>query len=272
MPLPRSVEPPRPSVRRPVEGPYRALSLDLWFTSFYHLAEDEERWEAARRRVVRRFLSRRDRGPIPENEVADALRAERSPLPGGSSSPVTTDPAIVLEAVARRLGAEVGGPPGAAAEAFSAAGLAENPPRANPEAVALTRGLERLGVPTLLLTNSARRASTWRAFLDREDAPRFRHVVSSCDLGVAKPDPGIFREVAHRLELPPSRILHVGDRWELDVAGALDAGFGAALYRGLWGRYPHGLPPSPPAPSSPPAGVRVLDRLDELLDGTLWGR
>jgi HAD superfamily hydrolase (TIGR01549 family) len=256
----------------PGEGPYRALSLDLWFTSFYHLAEDEVRWEEARARVVQEFLLRKDRKPIGAAEAADAVRAVRSRLPTSGYLPVTTDPGAVLEAVARRLGAEVGGPPGVAAEAFSAAGISEYPPRANPEVVALLRRLERLGVPTLLLTNSARRASTWSAYLDRAGGPRFDHVVSSCDLGVAKPDVRIFREAARRLDIPPPKILHVGDRWDLDVVGALGAGFGAALYRGLWSRYPDGMYPSPPEPSTPHPGVRLLDSLDALRDDALWER
>ncbi len=48
--------------------------------------------------------------------------------------------------------------------------------------------------------------------------------VCSCEVGVAKPDPAIFAELARRLGLPPSEILVVGDARAADVAGATAAG------------------------------------------------
>jgi FMN phosphatase YigB (HAD superfamily) len=45
-------------------------------------------------------------------------------------------------------------------------------------------------------------------------------VVISEDLGIRKPRPEIFEEVARVLDLAPNEILHVGDSLEADVAGA----------------------------------------------------
>jgi putative hydrolase of the HAD superfamily len=47
---------------------------------------------------------------------------------------------------------------------------------------------------------------------------------SSDSIGFAKPDPRAFLHVCDVLELPPTRVLHVGDRHDLDVVAARDAG------------------------------------------------
>jgi putative hydrolase of the HAD superfamily len=94
-------------------------------------------------------------------------------------------------------------------------------------------------------------------------------VITSCEVGRAKPDPGIFLEAARRLDVAPSEVLHVGDRWELDVEGARRAGLGAALYRGLWPYYPSGMyPETDPALLEDP-DVGTIDRLDGVLSADL---
>jgi len=54
-------------------------------------------------------------------------------------------------------------------------------------------------------------------------------VVISAELGVAKPDPAIFRAALDRLGVGPDGALHVGDSLEDDVAGARAAGLEAVL-------------------------------------------
>jgi len=251
-------------------GPYRALSLDLWFTLVYHTREDAAGWDRARIRVLQEFLERSAGPVLTASDIEAGLGEVTSRLEAYGRSPVTTDPAVVLQEVANRLGARVRGPAGVAANAYSAAGLEECPPRPNPEAFELVRVLGRRGVPVVLVTNSSRRSVTWSDFLRTRDALSFRYVVSSSDLGVAKPDPAIFREAARRVAVPPHQLLHVGDRWELDVAGARAAGLGAALYRGLWDRYPRDVYPDLPEPPAELPGTWVLDRLDPLLEPALW--
>lgn len=61
----------------------------------------------------------------------------------------------------------------------------------------------------------------------------FSASLSARELGVGKPSAAIFRAACARLDLAPEHVLHVGDDPELDVAGARDAGLGAAwLNRG----------------------------------------
>lgn len=60
----------------------------------------------------------------------------------------------------------------------------------------------------------------WRRWLD--------HLFVSADLGVEKPAPAIFAHAAAALGCAPFEILHVGDSWHHDIAGALAAGWHAA--------------------------------------------
>lgn len=46
----------------------------------------------------------------------------------------------------------------------------------------------------------------------------------SDEMGIRKPNPAIYREMASRLGVDISRLLHVGDRQDVDVEGAIAAG------------------------------------------------
>jgi putative hydrolase of the HAD superfamily len=76
-------------------------------------------------------------------------------------------------------------------------------------------------------------------------------VVISAELGVAKPDPAIFRAALDRLGAPADGAVHVGDSLEHDVAGARAAGLDAVLVAR------NGAPA--------PEGVRVVRSLAELV-------
>ena len=58
-------------------------------------------------------------------------------------------------------------------------------------------------------------------------ARSFETVVVSCEVSASKPAPAIFQKAAEQLHAPPDTILHVGDSFEMDVAGARAAGFQA---------------------------------------------
>ena len=49
-------------------------------------------------------------------------------------------------------------------------------------------------------------------------------------LGVKKPEPAFFERVLEGLGLEPSRVVMVGDSWEVDVQGAFRAGLRAVWY------------------------------------------
>ncbi|MEX3977839.1 HAD family hydrolase [Paraburkholderia sp. EG287A] len=61
----------------------------------------------------------------------------------------------------------------------------------------------------------------------------FRATLSAAAVGVAKPDAAIFHLAARAAGTAPAEMLHVGDDYQLDVEGALNAGLQAAwLVRG----------------------------------------
>ena len=86
--------------------------------------------------------------------------------------------------------------------------------------------LHRSGISLAVLTNGvadqqhAKVASTGRADL-------LGPVFTAEELGVAKPDPEAYLMVCRHLGLPPSSVVHVGDRYDLDVEGARAAGLQA---------------------------------------------
>ena len=80
---------------------------------------------------------------------------------------------------------------------------------------------------------------------------RFRVVVVSEDIGIAKPQAGIFQAACRAVGVSPSVCVHVGDRLDADALGARDAGLtGVWLDRGGTG--------------DGSAGVATIQRLSEL--------
>ncbi|MFN3683187.1 MAG: HAD family hydrolase [Fimbriimonadaceae bacterium] len=76
--------------------------------------------------------------------------------------------------------------------------------------------------------------SNWDYSLERTLERRglrgyFDCVLASLEIGVEKPDEGIFRAAESRLGLPPEEILHVGDHPVDDYEGAVRAGWHALL-------------------------------------------
>jgi putative hydrolase of the HAD superfamily len=89
--------------------------------------------------------------------------------------------------------------------------------------------LERLkGRPLGIISNGG--ASQQRDKLGRTRiASYFSLVIISGEVGVAKPDPGIFRIAAEKAGADPKTCVYVGDRRETDAVAATRAGF-----RGIW--------------------------------------
>ena len=93
--------------------------------------------------------------------------------------------------------------------------------------------------------------------------PHLRAVVVSQRVGTIKPHPAIFEAARAALgDPPPEAILHVGDDWAADVAGAKAAGWRAAYLRDR----PHDSPlPGSERDDSVVADLE-LDRLGDLED------
>jgi putative hydrolase of the HAD superfamily len=75
--------------------------------------------------------------------------------------------------------------------------------------------------------------------------------LASGEVGVSKPNPGIFYAAMERLGATAEESLYVGDNYWADVVGAKRAGLTPVLFD------PHGL--------FPEADCAILKRMDELL-------
>ncbi|MDW8050944.1 MAG: HAD family hydrolase [Armatimonadota bacterium] len=146
-------------------------------------------------------------------------------------------------------------PDGALAEQLSAeyATLREQLLRLHEDALEVLHAL-RARYPLFIITNGP-------AYEQRRELqalgiePLFTVIAIEGEVGIGKPHKPIFEFVQRQLQLPPEQILFVGNSWEHDVQGALNAGWQAA-----WLNREH-LPH--PQPDSP---VPVLTNLKELLD------
>jgi putative hydrolase of the HAD superfamily len=80
------------------------------------------------------------------------------------------------------------------------------------------------------LNNEARETNEYR-FTHFGLRKLFQVVLSSCYLGLRKPEPAIYRRALDILDRPAERILFIDDRTE-NVAGAVVAGMKAILFEG----------------------------------------
>lgn len=89
-------------------------------------------------------------------------------------------------------------------------------------AESLLRCLQARKHPMAVVTNGSK---SQRDKIEALGASRyFEAVLVSEELGIAKPDPRIFRQALSRLNAAPDRSVFVGDSMEHDIAGARNAG------------------------------------------------
>ena len=76
-----------------------------------------------------------------------------------------------------------------------------------------------------------------RRYLEEEGVARyFDLMVFSDEVGIRKPDPGVFRLVARKFKVSALNIVHIGDNLRVDVWGAKNAGFKAIYFSSEVGR------------------------------------
>lgn len=90
------------------------------------------------------------------------------------------------------------------------------------EVWALAAAFRRAGGRTAFLSNSGPEMMA-RVRADRPLETLFDAVVVSCEVGLTKPDPAIYRLCLERLELPAAQVLFVDDRAD-NLAGAATVG------------------------------------------------
>jgi HAD superfamily hydrolase (TIGR01549 family) len=102
-----------------------------------------------------------------------------------------------------------------------------------------------------LITNRGNVERFYELLDAMELRPYFEMTLASGEVGVHKPEPGIFYEALERLGARAEESLYVGDNYWADVVGAQRAGVMPVLFD------PHGL--------FPEADCLVLERMDDLL-------
>lgn len=116
--------------------------------------------------------------------------------------------------------------------------------------------LTRLQIPLGVITNGNNEQQ--RRKLERTGLTRlFTTVVTSDELGIAKPDPRIFAEACRRGGVEPASAVFIGDTWSADVEGSLAAGL-----RPIWLRR---RPRTTPAVRAEVTTIETLVDLPDVL-------
>jgi FMN phosphatase YigB (HAD superfamily) len=114
--------------------------------------------------------------------------------------------------------------------------------------------LERARIPFGVLSNSEGRLAELVDEMGWSDV--IRVVVDSGRVGLEKPDPRIFRWLAERLGVDAAEVIHVGDSFAADIAGALAAGMRAVWFTKETS-LPEGVDPARVKIAHDAAGVRA---------------
>jgi putative hydrolase of the HAD superfamily len=99
----------------------------------------------------------------------------------------------------------------------------------DPAVLEVVRTLRRRGWRVGLLTNATSRLDSDLASLGLRQ--ELDAVINSSDLGVAKPDPEVFRLACRVMDASPEDCVFVDDRWE-NVSAAREVGMVAHLFEG----------------------------------------
>ena len=125
--------------------------------------------------------------------------------------------------------------------------------RAFDDVVPALRAIADAGLRVAVLTNGAdyqQRAKLAACGLTGRTGPLF----SSDAIGAAKPDPRAYRHVCEQLDVDPSRAVNVGDRYDIDVIAARNAGLNAVH-----------LDRDNQHSADDPTRIRTLDELSRVL-------
>jgi putative hydrolase of the HAD superfamily len=128
------------------------------------------------------------------------------------------------------------------------------PVRGAPEFLKRLHGRTKIGVVT---NNTVAEQTEKLAFLGLDRTVDF--LVTSEEVGAAKPDPTIFRAALRRGDATPAEAVMVGDWWPSDIVGAREAGI-----RAVWFNRFH-LPAPGPWATPEFVSFRATGRLERLL-------
>jgi HAD superfamily hydrolase (TIGR01549 family) len=217
------------------QQPIQAITFDFWRTLFFAKAGSRERFEARVHIIAAATgCSIETVRPVFEAVSKEFLRVhiteQRTPHPREAIPMLSQHLGRAIEpAAAARLVDEI-------AEAFRL-----YPPEMIPGALDAVRAAAE-HIPVGVISDTGMTPGTEiRGLLDREGFSDHVYTFSFSDeVGVAKPQPAIFRHAASTLGVAPESILHIGDLEPTDVAGAINVGAHAGLFAGDNRRYVEG--------------------------------
>ena len=207
----------------------RAVTFDLWETLIKDVPEHEPLLRARRIGDIAQALRRSGLEPDPtameraHREVwnrMDAIWKARRDLSTLEQTRLYLD--IALGGELARISDEI------LEEAAHHYGhsLLHYPPRVVEGAVESVAHARKRGLRVAIICNTGRTPGlVLRRILDQHGIARHvEHFCFSNELGICKPDPEIFRRALEPLGVRPDEAIHVGDRPDLDLAGARAAG------------------------------------------------
>jgi putative hydrolase of the HAD superfamily len=214
----------------------RLVTFDFWDTLVVDSPENLRAQRGLRVEAIRRALH--DAGAAVSEVEAEEIH-ERSGLVlaerfwSGNRDPSPAEQLrIVLDTREPGIAARLG-PAGfaAALEAYISPVLT-HPPDLSPGSERAVRELAARGVRVGIVSNTGRTPGViLRRVLERHGLLRyFGPIAYSDEVGVRKPDAGIFRVTLAAAGIEPDEALHIGDNPDADVVGALGIGMRAAHY------------------------------------------
>lgn len=205
---------------------FHGISFDLWDTAVSDSISSRERKQNRRLELLAPY----------GNDDSERLAALERKLPEELATHGAATRGIRIESRAKLLLAELGGPAGDApmlAAALSETALLEAP---NP-APGLMQVLDELAskFPLAIISNTRwTSGSTAREVLAQTQlATYISSLVSSDEIGWAKPSPLIFAAAWKPLGIDPAHTVHVGDSLKRDHAGATAVGAVSVISRVL---------------------------------------
>lgn len=126
-----------------------------------------------------------------------------------------------------------------------------------PGAVDLLRALRGRGIKLGIVTNGLSETHREKIAL-LQISEYFDAIFLSDEVGMVKPDPLLFAHACHTLGGAPARSAMVGDRYDRDIAGALEAGLYTIWLNVRGEDLPPGAPPPDATCSSIAGAARIL--------------
>ncbi len=214
------------------------VTFDWWNTLAVTSPDQDRRLRTLRMERFRPALTRIARRAPAEEALLAAYDRQTELLADAWAKGVDLHPSDQIAAFLRLAGLDGQAPAltDAATEAFGGA-LLEIPPTLFPHIAETLEWLKREGYAVGLVSNTGR---TWGRYLRQVQdclgiGKCFDSRVFSDEVGIRKPEAGIFEAALSELGLPAERVVHVGDDVTADIAGAKAHGMRAIWFNtGFW--------------------------------------